>query len=90
MVVFGYRDAEEAAHYGSQDVRDTAMDVYDLSAVRALGAEDAAAQALDRLLGHSKVAGFWIHLSTPTFSTMPPCRPWTTACPAGSALPSSA
>ncbi len=62
MVVFGYRDAEEAAHYGNQDVRDTAMDVYDLSAVRALGAEDAAAQALHRLLGHGRVAGFWIHL----------------------------
>jgi arginase len=53
VVVFGYRDAEEAAHYGSQDVRDTAMDVYDLSAVRALGAEDAAAQALDRLLSRN-------------------------------------
>jgi arginase len=62
VVVFGYRDAEEAAHYGSQDVRDTAIDVYDLSAVQALGAADAAAQALDRLLGHGKVAGFWIHL----------------------------
>ena len=30
--------------------------------MRALGAENAAAQALDRLLGHGKVAGFWIHL----------------------------
>jgi arginase len=53
VVVFGYRDAEEAAHYGSQDVRDTAIDVYDLSAVQALGAADAAAQALDRLLSRN-------------------------------------
>lgn len=62
VVVFAYRDAEEAAHYGSRDVRDTAMAVYDLAAVRALGAEKAAAQALDRVLGPGKVAGFWIHL----------------------------
>jgi arginase len=62
VVVFGYRDAEEAAGYGSQDVRDTAMEVYDLAAVRVLGAETAAAQALDHLLGQRKIAGFWIHL----------------------------
>jgi arginase len=62
VVVFGYRDAEEAVYYGSRDVRDTVMQVYDLAAVRALGAEEAAAQALDRLLGHGEVAGFWIHL----------------------------
>ena len=30
--------------------------------MRALGAEAAAVQALDRFRGHSKVAGFWIHL----------------------------
>ncbi len=62
VVVFGYRDAEEAARYGSHDVRDTAMEVYDLAAVQVLGAEAAAAQALDRLLGQGKIAGFWIHL----------------------------
>lgn len=62
VVVFGYRDAEEAARYSSQDVRDTAMQVYDLAAVRALGAEEAVALALDHLLGHGRVAGFWIHL----------------------------
>lgn len=62
VVVFGYRDAVEAAHYGSRDVRDAAMEVYDLAAVRALGAEEAAVQALDRLIGRGKIAGFWIHL----------------------------
>jgi len=62
VVVFGYRDGEEAASYGSPDVRDTAMEVYDLATVQALGAEAATAQALDRFLGHSKVGGFWIHL----------------------------
>ena len=62
VVVFGYRDAEEAAHYGSRDIRDAAMEVYDLAAVRTLGAERAAALALDHLLGRGEVAGFWIHL----------------------------
>ncbi len=33
IVVFGYRDAEEAASYGSQDVRDTNMHVFDLQSV---------------------------------------------------------
>jgi len=61
VVVFGYRDAEEAAHYGSRDVRNTAMKVYDLATVQALGAKEVAAQALDHL-GRGKLAGFWIHL----------------------------
>jgi arginase len=61
VVVFGYRDAEEAAHYGSRDVRNTAMKVYDLATVQALGAKETAAQALDHL-GRAKIAGFWIHL----------------------------
>jgi arginase len=73
VVVFGYRDAEEAAHYGSQDVRDTAMEVYDLLAVQALGAANAATQALARLLRDGKVAGFWIHLDADVLDddTMP-------------------
>jgi arginase len=62
VIVFGYRDAEEAASYGSPDVRDTPMAVYDLARAQALGAEAAAIQALDRFRGHSEVAGFWIHL----------------------------
>ena len=61
VVVFGYRDAEEAAHYGSRDVRNTAMKVHDLATVQALGAKEVAAQALDHL-GRGKTAGFWIHL----------------------------
>ena len=30
VVVFGYRDAKQASDFGSQDVRDTAMGVFDL------------------------------------------------------------
>lgn len=62
VVVFGYRDAEEATRYGSRDVRETGMQVYDLAAVRGLRTEHAAAQALNRLLARNDVTGFWIHL----------------------------
>ena len=30
IVVFGYRDAEQSSSYGSQDVKDTNMHVFDL------------------------------------------------------------
>ena len=37
IVVFGYRDAEQSKSYGSNNVRNTNMQVLDLSAVRNLG-----------------------------------------------------
>lgn len=61
IVVFGIRDADSAAAYGSPDVRETAMHVFDLTEVRRLGAEEAARHGLDRLEA-SGVEGFWIHL----------------------------
>jgi len=60
-VAFGFRDAEIAAASGSQDVRDSGVHVYDLARVRALGAEKAAAQALDAL-DRAGLDGLWIHL----------------------------
>jgi arginase len=36
VVLFGYRDEEQAASYGSQDVRDTNMSVFDLPQIREL------------------------------------------------------
>ena len=63
VVVFGYRDAVEAAGFGSPDVRETAMRVYDLAEVQRVGAQEAAAHALDGLLARGdNVAGFWVHL----------------------------
>jgi arginase len=63
IVVFGYRDAEEAASYGSQDVRDTNMHVFDLPSVRKLGTiATAASQAVDILVNNELLDGFWIHL----------------------------
>lgn len=61
VVVFGFRDAESAAEYGSPDVRQTAMHTFDLSEVRRLGPTGAAQQGLAALEA-SGVEGFWIHL----------------------------
>jgi arginase len=61
IVVFGYRDAEQAASYGSQDVISTNMQVYDLSHVKELGIKNASSLAIKKLL-ENEVEGFWIHL----------------------------
>jgi arginase len=61
VVVFGYRDAEQSASYGSQNVKETNMHVFDLSKVRELKVSPAASLAVTRLL-KNELAGFWIHL----------------------------
>jgi arginase len=62
IVVFGYRDAEQSASYGSQDVRDSSMHVFDLQYVRKAGTITAAtSQAVEILVNH-ELDGFWIHL----------------------------
>jgi arginase len=61
IVVFGYRDAIQAASYGSQDVRHTNMHVFDLFQVQAFGVSNAASQAVKILVEH-EITGFWIHL----------------------------
>ena len=61
VVVFGFRDAESAAEYGSPDVRETAMHAFDLDQVRGMGPAAAARQGLEALEANG-VEGFWIHL----------------------------
>jgi arginase len=61
IVVFGYRDAEQSAGYGSQDVKETNMHVFDLLKVRELKIDTAASLAVTKLL-REELAGFWIHL----------------------------
>ncbi len=61
IVVFGYRDAAQAAQHGSQDVRATGMQVFDLEHVRDHGVVAAATGASSRLLD-KELVGFWIHL----------------------------
>jgi arginase len=62
IVVFGYRDADQSASYGSHNVRDTRMRVLDLSNVRNLGINEAASLAVSHLLTNEDLSGFWIHL----------------------------
>lgn len=61
VVVFGFRDAESAAEYGSPDVSETAMHAFDLGQVRRMGPAAAARQGLAALEANG-VEGFWIHL----------------------------
>jgi len=62
IIVFGYRDAEQAASYGSQVVRDTNMHVFDLPYVRKIGTITAAASQAVEMLVNGELDGFWIHL----------------------------
>lgn len=60
VVAFAHRDAEQAARYGSQPLPETMRSI-DLGAVRRLGAEAAARQAIAHL-EREDLTGFWIHL----------------------------
>lgn len=62
IVVFGYRDAEQSAKYGCQDIKKTTMmKAIELDDVRRLGFQNAANLAIATLL-KNELAGFWIHL----------------------------
>jgi arginase len=61
VVVFGFRDAELAAEYGSPNVRQTAMQVFDLAEVRRLGPAATARRGLAALEANG-IDGYWIHL----------------------------
>jgi arginase len=60
VVAFAHRDAEEAAYYRSQALPESLRSI-DLGAVRRMGAEAAARQAIAHL-ERDELAGFWIHL----------------------------
>jgi len=62
IVVFGYRDAEQSMSYGSNNVKNTRMQVLDLSDVRNLGIKKAASLAVSNFLTNEDLSGFWIHL----------------------------
>ncbi|HEY9802574.1 MAG TPA: arginase family protein [Leptolyngbyaceae cyanobacterium] len=61
IVIFGCRDAEQAAIDGSQNVRDTDILVFDLAQIQNLGVKSIASQAVEELL-KKDISGFWIHL----------------------------
>jgi arginase len=60
VVVFGFRDADEQAEYGSQPLP-APMRRFDLAAVRRYGAARAADEAVDHL-NRRELGGFFIHL----------------------------
>jgi arginase len=60
-VVFGYRDVKQSASYGSQNVKETNMHVFDFSHVKELRITTAASLAVKSLM-KDELAGFWIHL----------------------------
>ena len=61
IVLFGYRDTEQSSIYGSQDVRDSNINVFDLSDVKKLRIITAVSLATKSLL-KKELDGFWIHL----------------------------
>jgi arginase len=61
VVVFGYRDADEAARYGSQNVMESEMHLFDLPKIKELQVQLAASTAVNQLLMNKK-KGFWVHL----------------------------
>ena len=61
IILFGYRDAEQAVKYGSQDVRNTKMHIFDFAYVNEFGIMGTAPQAI-KLLLKDRLDGFWIHL----------------------------
>lgn len=64
--VFAFRDADEQAQYGSQPLPPT-MGALDLAAVRELGVERAARQAVERLT-RPELDGFFIHVDADCLS----------------------
>lgn len=59
--MFGRCDAADAEQYGSQRIEDTFIRMIDLAALRAVGADSAAANAVEHL-SKSALDGFWFHL----------------------------
>lgn len=60
VVLFGYRDAEEAQRDGSENPKQTAMHCFDLLTVRSMGARQALEAGLAQL--SPDLEGIWLHL----------------------------
>lgn len=61
VVVFGQRDREESLKYGSPQVAETAMRVFELQTIRRGGLEQCIAAARGQLL-KGAAQGYWVHL----------------------------
>ncbi len=61
IVLFGQRDRQETIDYGSQQVQDTAAEVYELGDIEERGVRNAAHDALRHLL-RQPLDGCWVHV----------------------------
>lgn len=57
------RDAAEAAHYGSRDIRDTSIRIYDMELIGHKGIETVATNIIADI-NNWKVDGYWLHFDT--------------------------
>lgn len=61
IVLFGQRDREESREYGSQQVSDTLIHVFELEKIRKDGPQQSVKTALERLF-NNPIRGFWVHV----------------------------
>lgn len=67
VIQVGQRDAAEAAQYGSQDIRDTPIRVFDLAAIEKNGIETVTASVIAQI-SQWDTSGFWLHFDTDVLS----------------------
>jgi arginase len=67
VVHIGQRDWEETQQFGSQDIRDTPVKLFDLEAIEKKGIAYTAAEAL-AYINTQPVEGYWIHFDTDVLS----------------------
>jgi arginase len=61
IILFGYRDSDQAASFGSQDVQNTNIHSFDLPYIKQRGITTAGSEAVKKLL-NNELRGFWIHI----------------------------
>jgi arginase len=67
VIHIGQRDAQEARQFGSQDIRQTAIQSFDLDTIQSVGLQHVLAGIVDYIV-QSPLDGFWIHFDTDVIS----------------------
>ena len=67
VIHIGQRDAEETKKYGSQDIRKTAIKLFDFATVQSVGLDNVMADVVKHM-DTLNVDGFWIHFDTDVIS----------------------
>lgn len=67
VIQVGQRDAAEAAQYGSQDIRDTPIRVFDLATIEKNGMEAVTTSVISQI-SQWDTNGFWLHFDTDVLS----------------------